>query len=81
MMMGRTPSRDSECDLRRGVEAAGGSPTSLREGERPRCGLKKEIKSAHLKLGRGVVARAQKTLYIPWLRAVQNYFLRYLYLC
>lgn len=59
--MGRTASRGSERDFRRGGEAVGGLPASLREGERPRCGLEEEIKSALANLGKNG-ARARKTL-------------------
>jgi hypothetical protein len=38
--IGETSDRGSDCDLRRGGDADGGCVTALREGERPRCGLK-----------------------------------------
>lgn len=38
--IGESSGRGSDRDLRRGGDAEGGCVTALREGERPRCGLK-----------------------------------------
>ena len=41
MTIGMVASRGREPDSRRGGETVGGSPTSLRDGERPLSGLKR----------------------------------------